>query len=215
MGQKTLYNPSNLITFSRIMLAFFAVYLLLLGNAMLYLVAMALIIVAISLDYIDGLVARRFNYATKFGGVFDIIADRTIENILWIVFAYIKLIPLWIPLVVVSRSFVTDGFRSYAFSRGKDAFGKNTMMNNDMGILFVSSRFSRVLYATAKAAAFSMLALQLYLIEVSYPNIGIFKDFTYSLVLFTVAFCIIRGLFVVYDGFRMFVNNRTDRIGCK
>ncbi|MBW2975965.1 hypothetical protein KY347_00805 [Candidatus Woesearchaeota archaeon] len=114
------------------------------------------------------------------------------------------LIPLWIPFVVLSRSFIVDSFRSYALSRGKTAFGKKTMMRGKIGLFFVSSRISRALYATAKSITFYLLALQMYLISVSYQNIGVFKGFTYSIVLFTVAFCVLRGIFVVYDGFKLF-----------
>ncbi len=202
MKQETLFNFSNFVTFSRIVLAFIVVFLVFLENANLYLIASVLVIITIFMDYIDGLVARKLHSITDFGGVFDIVGDRIVENTFWITFAYLRLIPLWVPLVVILRSFVTDGFRGYALSKGKTAFGKKTMMAGKIGIFFVSSRFSRVLYAIAKAAAFSLLAFELYLIEVSYSNIGTFKSITYSLVLFTVAFCIIRGFFVVYDGLK-------------
>ena len=211
MKQEDVFDSSNIVTFSRIALSFVVAYLLSLQKTNFYLIAFFLIIFIIFMDYIDGFVARKFNSITDFGGVIDIVGDRIVENVLWIVFSYLKLIPLWIPIVVVSRSFITDGFRSYALLKGKTAFGKKTMMRGHIGIFFVSSRFSRALYAIAKAAAFSLLALQLYLINISYSNIGIFKDIAYSLVLFTVAFCVLRGFFVVYDGFSLFISHRRSQ----
>jgi CDP-diacylglycerol--glycerol-3-phosphate 3-phosphatidyltransferase len=161
------------------------------------------------LDGIDGLVARKFNTVTDFGGVIDIVGDRIVENVLWITFAFISIIPFWVPLVVLARGFITDGFRGYALTRGKTAFGKRSMMRGNIGIFFVSSRLSRALYAIAKSLTFSLLALQLYLSNISYPSIDIFKSVTVALVLFTVIFCVLRGIFVVYDGFKLFIGNRS------
>ncbi len=111
---------------------------------------------------------------------------------------------------MLTRGFITDGFRSYALSKGKTAFGKKSMMRGNIGIFFVSSRFSRALYGTAKTAVFILLALQLYLTRISYLDIEVFKSFTFAFVLFTVAFCVVRGLFVVYDGFKIFTAYRNQ-----
>lgn len=202
MKQKLIFNLSNFITFLRIVLAFVALYLLLSENANFYLVASLLIILVIFMDYIDGLVARKLRLSTDFGGVFDIVGDRLIENIFWVTFAYLRAVPLWVPIVILSRSFITDGFRSHALSKGKTAFGKKTMMVSKIGVFFVSSRLSRALYAISKAMTFSLLAFQLYLIKVAYTNIEIFEGIAYSFVIFTVAFCVVRGFFVVYDSFK-------------
>ena len=208
MKQVNIFNFSNLTTFARIALAYLVAYLLLAANTIFYFYASLLIIFIIFMDYIDGFVARKLNSITDFGAVFDIVGDRIVENIFWLTFAYTRTVPLWVPIVIISRGFVTDGFRSYALAKGKTAFGKRTMMRGNIGIFFVSSRFSRALYAILKAITFSLLALQLYLIKVSYPNIELFKNFTHSLVLFTVIFCVVRGFFVIYDGFKIFVDSQ-------
>ncbi len=204
MEQETIFNFSNSVTFARIILVFVIAYLLLLGNTKIYLISSVLIFILIVLDGVDGIVARKLNSVTEFGGALDIVGDRIVENVLWLTFAFTEVIPLWIPIVVLTRSFITDGFRSYALSKGKTAFGKKSMMRGSIGIFFVSSRFSRALYGIVKTLAFILLALQLYLAGISYAGIGIFKGVAYSVVLFTVAFCIIRGFFTVYDGFKLF-----------
>jgi CDP-diacylglycerol---glycerol-3-phosphate 3-phosphatidyltransferase len=205
-GKERILNVSNLITLFRIILVFFVVYIILLEDTISYLIAFFLIIFVVVLDGIDGVVARKFNSTTEFGGIFDILGDRIVEIVLWVAFAYIQIIPLWIPLVVISRGLVTDTFRGYALSRGRTAFGAKTMMKGKIGIFFVSSRISRALYGFVKVLTFSMLALQLYLAGILYPNIGIFSNITYSLVMFTVAFCVLRGFFVIYDGLMLFKN---------
>jgi CDP-diacylglycerol--glycerol-3-phosphate 3-phosphatidyltransferase len=210
MERETIFDSSNSVTFARIMLVFVIAYLLLLENTIIYLISSVLIFVLIILDGVDGIVARKLNSVTEFGGVLDIVGDRIVENVLWLTFAFAGVIPLWIPIVVLTRSFVIDGFRSYALSKGKTAFGKKSMMKGNIGIFFVSSRLSRALYGIAKTLAFILLALQLYLAGISYVGIEIFKKVTYLVVLFTVAFCIIRGFFTVYDGFKLFTAHRSQ-----
>ena len=208
--QETIFNSSNSITFARIILVFIIAYLLLLGNINIYLISSVLIFILIVLDGVDGFVARKLNSVTEFGEVFDIVGDRIVENVLWLTFAFTGVIPLWIPIVVLTMSFIADGFRSYALSKGKTAFGRKSMMRGGIGIFFVSSRFSRALYGIVKTLAFILLALQLYLTGISYVGIEIFKDVAYSLVSFTVAFCVVRGFFTVYDGFKLFTSRRSQ-----
>ena len=174
---ESLLGISNIVTFARMLFVFFAIYFFLSNNNNSKLTALILIVITFSLDYIDGMVARKFNSATYLGSIMDIAVDRIVENGLWITFAYIKLIPLWIPLVVISRGFITDSFRSYAALKGKSAFGKKTMMIGKIGIFFVSSRFSRTSYAVAKAITFSLLALQMYLANINYLNIEMLKEY--------------------------------------
>ena len=119
MEQEAIFDFSNFVTFARIILVFVAVYLLLSGNANFYLTAFILIIVIMLMDYVDGLVARTFKSITKFGSVLDIVGDRIVENVLWLTFAYIRVIPLWVPIVVLSRGFVTDSFRLFTPHRNQ------------------------------------------------------------------------------------------------
>lgn len=210
MRHETIFNSPNSVTFARIILVFVISYLLLLGNTPIYLISSVLIFILMVLDAVDGVVARKLHTVTEFGGVFDIVGDRIVENVLWFTFAFIGVIPLWIPIIVLTRGFITDGFRSYALSKGKTPFGKKSMMRGSVGIFFVSSRLSRALYGIAKTIAFMMLAFQLYLAGISFVGVEIFKSATYSLVLFTVAFCIVRGFFTAYDGFKLFTTHRNQ-----
>lgn len=59
MTQEMFFDFSNYVTYARIILIFVVVYLLFLGNTYLYLVAIVLIILAVFMDYIDGVVARK------------------------------------------------------------------------------------------------------------------------------------------------------------
>ncbi len=206
IGRKVFINFPNVVTFFRVCLSFVIVYFLFSKKEELYLYSAMLIFALILLDGVDGIVARWLNSTTEFGSIIDIAGDRIVENVLWIAFAFIQSVPVWVPFVVITRGFITDSFRSYALSRGKTAFGKSTMMRGKIGIFFVSSRFSRALYGTAKTAAFILLALHLYSAGMNYANAEALGAIAYGLVMFTVAFCVLRGFFVVYDAISLFAS---------
>jgi CDP-diacylglycerol--glycerol-3-phosphate 3-phosphatidyltransferase len=136
---------------------------------------------------------------TDLGSVLDIAIDRVVENALWIVFAHLHMVPVWIPLVYVVRSFVVDGLRSYALAKGHSAFG---MMHSPLGRFLVSGRFMRDLYGGAKACAFGALILEIALVRFSEVPVWLNVLVEYTgpiLVYLAVSLCIIRGLPVLYD----------------
>ena len=114
------------------------------------------VIVLFLLDWFDGYVARLRHEVTELGAVLDIALDRSVENILWITFMYLGLVPLWVPIIFLIRSFVVDGIRGVALARGKSGFG---MMYSPLGRFLVASRFMRNLYGLAKGMIFGLLYL--------------------------------------------------------
>src|SRR5918998_2832353 len=121
---------ANLITVGRLALLFVAIWLLYVGNVQVITLCMLLIIVVFASDGLDGWVARRRSSTSTFGAVFDIAGDRIVENALWVVFADLKLIPIWIPLLVMTRGFIVDGLRSLSYGEGMTAFGAKNMMRS-------------------------------------------------------------------------------------
>jgi CDP-diacylglycerol--glycerol-3-phosphate 3-phosphatidyltransferase len=202
---------ANLITAGRVGLVFIAIALLYTHTARGAFAAFALVLTAIVMDWLDGFLARKTHTDTPFGAVMDILGDRIVENVLWIVFAHLRLIPVWVPIVVVARGFVTDAFRSVALTQGETPFGKKTMIKSRLGRLLVSSRTSRALYAGAKIVAFCYMILYFALLQ-SVPtapteiHVWIFKGglsvhgVGLAIVYFTVALCLIRALPVIQDG---------------
>lgn len=158
------------------------------------------------MDGLDGYVARKYNIASKFGAVLDIIGDRIVENIYWIAFLALGWIQLWIPVVVLTRGIIVDGIRSVALEQGFTAFGKTTMMKSKMGKFLVSSNFSRGSYAAFKGIAFSTIILA----NLPYwsENLLIIKTIStylaYISVYITIFFCIARGLPVIIEGKELF-----------
>lgn len=72
---------ANQLTILTLLFAGLFFYLMLLGN---YWLALASIIVSISVDALDGHLARRKNTASKYGAYLDTIADRYIEFIIFL-----------------------------------------------------------------------------------------------------------------------------------
>ena len=147
---------ANAITLSRLFFLALCVYLLNLPDVTARLVAFGLIIVTIFIDAIDGAIARRRGSVSALGAVLDIAIDRVVENVFWITFVDLQLVPLWVALVVVTRGILTDAVRGFAMGQGLQPF---EMMKTDWGRWLVSQRFMRAFYGVAKAVTFPLLAL--------------------------------------------------------
>lgn len=68
----------------------------------------ALIIIAIAgvSDFVDGELARRFNWRTTFGAIADPAADKLLVLVVIVVLALQGHVPAWLPAVVVGRDLV-------------------------------------------------------------------------------------------------------------
>ena len=193
-------HTANMITAFRVFCLFLAAALAVTGDTVLAWVAVPLAFAALLMDWLDGYAARRLGCESKVGGLLDIVGDRIAENVWWVVFAWLHLVPLWVPLVVLSRGFVTDAIRSCALSQGQTAFGETTMMRSRIGYVLVASRTSRATYGIAKVVAFVTLfilnAVQLSSnlapgLESGVETVAITATYV------TVALCAIRGIPVI------------------
>ena len=194
----SLWNAANEITALRIGLLFLLVALIYVDNTYLNMFNVLLCALIFGLDRLDGYVAKKLGSRTEFGGVLDVVGDRMVESILWICLADLDLIPIWIPIVVISRGFITDGFRSYALSKGETTFA---MMKSKVGKLLVASPASRLLYGLSKTVLFT-LALAIYALK-PLESIPLEKTLE-GLTLFVVAFCLVRGFLAVRDCLHLF-----------
>jgi len=196
---------ANFITIFRVFLVFISAFLLFKHSSLAYGLALVLTIIAFSLDGLDGYVARKFNESSKLGAVLDIMSDRIVENVYWIVFAVLGWLPVVFPLIVLTRSFVVDSLRSVAMEQGFTAFGEKSMQSDKVGYFICSSKFSRISYAVAKAVAFILM------IFAKTPgldkDISVFLSATaYMAAIFAIMFCILRGLPVVFESKKLFAS---------
>lgn len=148
---------ANLITVARLVLLFFVIWLIYVGNVPIVSACMVLIAIVFASDGLDGWVARRRGSTSTFGAVFDILGDRIVENALWVIFADLDLVPIWVPLLVLTRGFIVDGLRSLSYSDGMTPFGENNMMRSALTEWLTAGRFMRGFFGWAKAAGFVFL----------------------------------------------------------
>jgi phosphatidylglycerophosphate synthase len=162
---------ANLLTVIRVLLVFVViavwnrdrdVHYLWLDLAMVPLLAWA-----IYMDALDGWVARKLHEESKAGALFDIAGDRIVELALWTFFAIRRdatgqpFVPYWVPLVIITRTVLTDFIRSVAFGAGKTAFGADSMQSSKWAQQLTASRWSRAVYGGLKAVCWCALGLLL------------------------------------------------------
>jgi len=180
----------NTITTIRILMLFPMLYFLYIDGSFLKVIAIASLIIMLFMDKLDGYLARKLNQTTKFGSIFDIAGDRIIEITFWMVFADLKLIPVWVPVVIFTRGILTDSIRYYALSKDKTPFGKESMMKSRLTEFIVGSDFMRAI-ANVKVLAFILLIL-----TTMYPQLlGLSLIVTYVSVFVN----LLRGIPVIID----------------
>ena len=188
---------ANLITLARLPLLLVLVALLFVPSLAVQLAGLGLLIVLFLMDWFDGYVARVRHEVTEMGAVLDVALDRAVENILWLTFMYLAMVPLWVPIVFLIRSFIVDGIRGVALARGKSGFG---MMHTPVGRFLVASRFMRALYGLAKAVVFCLLYLT-HALALQYPGAPLaLHSLNQGLILLAVGLCVARGIPVLLDG---------------
>ena len=180
----------NAITTIRIMMLFAVVFFLYTNLESWKAVAIGFLVTMLLMDKLDGYLARKLDQATKFGSVFDIAGDRIIEVVLWIVFAHLQLIPVWVPIVILTRGILTDSIRHHALSKGKTPFGKESMMRSRLSEFIVGSDLMRAV-ACVKIPTFVLLIL-----STTYPELlGVSLILTYVSVFVN----LVRGIPVIMD----------------
>ena len=103
---------ANLITVGRLIVMFVVVAMIYFGDVTVVGISMVLIALVFASDGLDGWVARRRRSTSAFGAVLDIAGDRIVENVLWVLFAALGAVPLWVPFLVMTRGFIVDALRS-------------------------------------------------------------------------------------------------------
>jgi len=200
----------NKVTLVRVLVGFAAVGLFGHGT-WANLAAVALTIASIALDALDGHLARKKQMATPLGAQIDILGDRMIENMFFTYFAVVGMVSWWLPVLFFARGAATDFLRGLAEKAGYSGWGSSTMLETWWGRAFVASRWSRGLYAVLKCACFCYLGLELALTRGSVALLGAageahltIRTVAQVLTWATAAWCVVRGLPVLVEGWRFF-----------
>lgn len=83
-----------------------------------YIIAGILFIVASLTDFVDGIIARKYNLITDFGKMIDAIADKILVNSILIILSAQGFIHPVIPVIVILRDTVVDSIKMVAGSKG-------------------------------------------------------------------------------------------------
>ncbi|MDE0102942.1 MAG: CDP-diacylglycerol--glycerol-3-phosphate 3-phosphatidyltransferase [Bryobacterales bacterium] len=121
-------NLPNILTLSRIFLVPLLVAVLLRKNGIEVDtgwvvfrrdgIALILFLAAALTDLLDGYIARRRRQVTRFGKLFDPIADKLLVSAALISLVELDRVPAWIVVLIVSREFAVSGLRYVALIEG-------------------------------------------------------------------------------------------------
>lgn len=187
------------------------------------LTAVALTVASIALDALDGHIARRKHLASPVGAQLDILGDRVIENVYFTYFAVVGMVSLWLPVLFFVRGTTTDFLRGLAGKAGRSGWGKQSMLETWWAQALVGSRWSRGLYAAMKCVCFCYLGIELALVRGPFALFGPLASDTHLLIRLgaqvitwaTAAFCLLRGLPVLLDGWKYFVRSLEEGRGAR
>lgn len=195
-------NTANLIVLIRILLVFLIIGLFNSVHLIYNIFGLIFLILIAVLDWLDGYLARVLNISSRIGGLLDTLGDRVTENLLLFFLAYKRLVPLWIPLIFVTRSFIADFIRYLSFTKGIDTFSIN---KSKLGFYIVASRTSRVAYLLYKILIFLaggiIITLESFISQRGHvvPSFVVLKHLLLYGSVFLLIFNLIRFTFLVYD----------------
>lgn len=84
-----------------------------------YIIAGVIFIVASLTDFLDGYLARKYNLVTDTGKMLDAIADKVLVSPVLILLACNGYIPVFIPVIYITRDIVVDAIKMQSASKGK------------------------------------------------------------------------------------------------
>lgn len=84
-----------------------------------YLIAGGIFVIASLTDFLDGYIARKYNLVTDTGKMLDAIADKVLVSPILILLACNGYIPVFIPVIYITRDIVVDAIKMQSASKGK------------------------------------------------------------------------------------------------
>ena len=116
----------NTLTVARMLLVPVLVALLMIGD---YLSALIVALIAGFSDWLDGALARRFNWQTEFGGFLDPVADKFLMVAAYVTLGWLGQLPIWLVALVVLRDVVIVGGGLYYHYRIERFKGEPTELS--------------------------------------------------------------------------------------
>jgi len=76
--------------------------------------ALVTFLVAVTSDYLDGYIAKKYNLVSDFGKLMDPIADKVLTLAAFLAFVEMGLIPAWMVVIIIMRELLITGLRVVA-----------------------------------------------------------------------------------------------------
>jgi len=191
---------ANLITLLRLLLVFVIAAILEYTPPVWQLANVALVVLIMLLDGLDGIIARMRRETSLFGAVFDIAADRIIEITLWIILLKQNMVAIWVPLIFVTRGVLVDSLRKKYSDLGQTPF---SIMRSNWGRLLVAGRPMRFVYGALKLITFAWLLLlipaQILWPDLYSANLSMVHILNNVLIDSCVIICLARGIPVIIE----------------
>ncbi len=160
---KILKLLPNFLTILRIVLSLFLLFLLLntrtyfsfLTTFCINMVSFGIFVFAAFTDLLDGYIARSYKAKSRFGEIFDPLADKMLILSAFLGLVYLNRVDAWVPFVILGREFFISGLRVLAANEKKDipvsALGKYKTVSQVVAIsaLLVDSTYSHIFVAIA------------------------------------------------------------------
>ena len=112
-------NLPNMLTISRIFLAFVLMYFIFARWPGAKYLAFFTFAAASLTDYFDGYFARKEGKITDFGRLMDPIADKILVLAAFLAFVELDLVPAWTVVIIMAREVTVTGLRIAALSKGR------------------------------------------------------------------------------------------------
>lgn len=110
-------NLPNKITVARIILTFIFMICLFLKGIFAKSAALAIFIIAAVSDYLDGMIAKKYNITSDFGRIMDPVADKILVLAAFLAFVEMKLVPAWMVVVIILRELLITSIRIKALTQ--------------------------------------------------------------------------------------------------
>ncbi len=101
---KKIINISNSLTLLRLILSLVISYFIITKNTRMSLI---LLLIALSTDWIDGFLARRLKQKTRFGAIFDPIADATLISLVLLSLLIVDFSIVYIAILIIIPRTIT------------------------------------------------------------------------------------------------------------
>lgn len=104
----------NQLTVLRIILTPVFFILLLSEDVLLKQVALGIFLIAAITDWYDGWLARKFNYITNWGRIWDPLADKILTSAAFVALVILGQVELWMVMIILLRDIIITGLRIYS-----------------------------------------------------------------------------------------------------